>query len=646
MNHCVTQRVARRPMWRLRRWQGALWMAGCCAMGSLQAQGLNVALLSLDQLGDLSLEQLGNIQVTSVSRRVQPLLQAPASVFVITAEDIRRSGARSLPEVLRLAPNLHVARTSAAQWSISARGFNNGIGNKLLVLVDGRTVYSPLFSGVFWDAQDLMLEDVDQIEVISGPGATLWGANAVNGVINVTTRPARDTQGSLLALGAGDGGSQVSARHGGKLGDDAHYRVYAMNLNRHATSRANGTAFTDATRKKQLGWRAEWGRAGQGLTLQGDAYEGGSLPGTVEAPRLSGAHLLARWSRKAADGSGWHLQGYYDHRRRDNPFLFRDEMSVLDLEWQHSPALPRDHKLIWGAGYREARDEAGTTLLSTFIPLQKKLRWRNVFVQDSMALSERLAVTLGVKFESNVYTGWEFLPSARLAWTPSATELGWIALSRAVRAPARLDREFFFPGAAPFLIRGGPDFQSEVATVLELGWRAQATRDLSYSVTLFQHHYGRLRSGQPPPAVVQNLMAGRVSGLEAWAHWQVLRDWRLSGGLNTLHQHFWLKPGSTDPTGPSALGSDPREQWLLRSSHNLGARHELDVNIRHVGGLSYSRTPGYTAVDARWGWRVTPAVELSLTAQNLFDRAHVEYGDPATASQQRRSAWLKLLWRI
>jgi iron complex outermembrane receptor protein len=401
----------------------------------------------------------------------------------------------------------------------------------------------------------------------------------------------------------------------------------------------------DATKKKQAGWRVDWGPAENGFTFQGDTYRAGKAPGVPEAPELSGTNVLARWTRQHADGSGWRLQGYYDHSRRDEPFTFRDEMEILDAEWQQTLAPSGSHRLIWGAGVREARDKTQVSVLVRFTPMEKRLRWANVFVQDEIALAEHLRLTLGAKAERNVYTGWEFLPSARVSWVPSSTQAGWAAVSRAVRAPARLDREFFFPGKGPFAINGGPDFQSEVANVLELGWRAQPTPALSYSATLFHHRYDKLRSGQPAPAVVQNMMEGHTSGLEAWAHWQATGNWRLTAGLSELRKHLRVKPGSADPTGPRAQGNDPRHQWLLRSSLNVGERHEVDLSVRHVAALPNPAIPAYTAVDVRWGWRVTPAVDLSLNLQNLFDRNHAEFTD-ANGSQARRGGWLKLVWRM
>jgi iron complex outermembrane receptor protein len=639
-------KVGNRGSLRSHRLCGSLLGAILCATsGPSAAQSDSVAQLSLDRLADLSLEQLGRINVSSVSRRQERLLHASASVYVVTAEDIRRSGARTLPEALRLAPNLQVARTSAGQWAISARGFNNAIGNKLLVLIDGRTIYSPLFSGVFWDAQDVMLEDVLQIEVISGPGGTLWGANAVNGVINITTRPAADTQGALVALASGNDRRDGAVRWGGKIGDAA-VRIYGMGLERDDTTKAGGAAIADSARKQQVGWRVDWGRSRDDFTLQGDSYRGGSAPGTPVSPLLSGSNVLARWTRQLGDGASWRLQAYFDHSRRDEPLTFRDEMNVFDVEWQHNLAPLGDHRLMWGAGRRDARDRTDTSLLVTFNPAQRRLSWTNVFARDEITLGHDLQATVGAKMERNVYTGWEFLPSARLSWTPSEQQLGWVALSRAVRAPARLDREFFFPGRPPFFIIGGPNFESEIAKVLELGWRAQPTPALSYSVTLFHHRYDRLRSGAPAPAMVQNMIEGSTEGVEAWGHWQVTSNWRLSAGLNELREHLRVAAGSPDPVGPSALGNDPRHQWQLRSSLNLARGHELDVGVRHVGALPQPAVPAYTAVDARWGWHVSPAVEVSLTLQNLFDRNHIEFGDLAAASQSRRAGWLKLLWRL
>jgi iron complex outermembrane receptor protein len=611
--------------------------------------------VAANSLADRSLEQLSNIEVTSVSGRSESLQDAPASIYVITAQDIRRSAAVTLPQALRLAPNLQVAALNAGQYAISARGFNNAIGNKLLVLIDGRTVYTPLFSGVFWNQQDVMLEDVERIEVISGPGATLYGANAVNGVINVITRPASGTQGGLVAAGIGNLDHSVAVRYGGTLGDDAHYRVYARNLGLDNTERANGSAVPDAWRRNQAGFRADWGHAGRSLTVQGDVYTGKSeqrpFAGALE---VGGVNLLGRWKQQFSSGADIQLQTYFDRSERDDKAGFQGDVNVFDIEFRNGIPIGA-HKVLWGAGYRHARDNIPPTLPPVsivFIPQSRTLTWENVFVQDEIRLTPTLAFTAGLKLESNDYTGWEKLPSARLAWKPTERQLVWGAVSRAVRAPARLDRDFrlVFTPINLTLINGGPYFESEVAKVYEIGYRAQPTSALTYSLTAFRHDYEKLRSGMPAPAVIENRISGFENGLEGWFIYQVMSAWRLSGGFSTLSQHLGVERGSADPTGPIALGNDPDYQWTLRSSFDLPANQELDVMARRVGALPLQAVgvtvPAYTAVDVRWGWRIRQSLEVSLTLQNLFDSAHPEFDVPATRSEYQRTAFFKVLWRL
>ena len=600
-------------------------------------------------LADLSLEQLSNIEVTSVSRRAERLQDAAASIFVITADDIRRSGVSSLPEALRLAPNLQVARVSANSYAISARGFNNAIGNKLLVLIDGRTVYTPLFSGVFWDSQDVMLEDVERIEVISGPGATLWGANAVNGVINVITRPAGETQGTLLAAGGGNQTKGGAARYGGEMSSGGHYRVYGQYFDRANTEHANGTSVFDDWNSGRIGFRADWGGTARGFTMQGDAYRGEldqALPGTQ---RISGVNLLARWNRQLAENSSVRVQAYYDRTERTQPGAFAEHLDIFDLEFQHALRPAASHNLLWGGGYRYAFDRVDNSAALAFLPADRNLRWANVFVQDEIALAPDLDLTLGVKAESNVYTGVEWLPNARLAWKAAANHLLWGSVSRAARAPSRLDRDLFSPAKPPFLLAGGPNFQSEVSKVFELGYRSQPMSAVSYSITAFHHIYDRLRSLEPAPGgglVIDNKIDGTGNGVEAWGSYQATQAWRLSAGLLELRQRLALRSDSLSTQGVAAEGNDPKHQWMLRSSLNLGRAYELDMTVRHVSALPSPLVPAYTAFDARLGWRVSRDLELSLTGQNLFGPAHIEFGNPATASLVERSVFLKALWRM
>ena len=605
---------------------------------------------SSSSLNDLSLEELANLQITSVSRRSERLSDAAASIYVITADAIRRSGASSLPQALRLAPNLQVAQIDANQYAISARGFNNAIGNKLLVLIDGRTVYTPFYSGVFWDQQDLVLADIDRIEVISGPGATLWGANAVNGVINVITRSSRDTQGPLVSIEGGPKEAQALGRYGARLGDAGHWRIYAKRLERKDTRTEASTAVGDGWDERQAGFRYDWSASDDTVTVQGDTYSAKGqtrrLPPLVFTPlQVGGANLLARWTRQLGAGSALEVQAYYDSSRRDDAVLYRPHEDISDIAFQHGFAVA-DQQVVWGGGYRQARDDLQPGFFFGFQPARSTLRWGNVFVQDSAHVSPVLDATLGLKVEHNDFTGIELLPSVRIAWKPAAEHLLWTAVSRAVRAPSPLDRDIRLPPRPPYLIAGGPHFESEVATVAELGWRGQQSDNVSGSVTLFQTWWERLRSGQPPPnAQVQNMIDGTTSGLEAWGTWQAAPAWRLGAGFSLLRELLRVEAGSTDPTGPSALGNDPRSQWSLRSSYDIGSAQELDVTVRHVDVLRAPRVPAYYAMDLRLGWRVHPGWTVAFVGRNLLEPSHPEFNAAPGRSVIPRSLLLQLEWR-
>lgn len=633
-----------------------LWACGAFAESTAAAEPADMA--------DLSLEQLGQIQISSVSRRNERLQDVAASVFVISGEQIRRSGARTLPEALRLAPNLHVAQSAGAGYVVAARGLNNA-GNKMLVLVDGRIIYTPLYSGVLWDAQEVMLEDVARIEVISGPGGTVWGSNAVNGVINVITRPAQATQGGLVTLGAGGGERALAMRYGGVLGQEGHFRLYAKGLDEPHSRRANGVANTDAWDRQQVGFRADWGRPAEGLTVQGDAYQariGQSNPPST-SQELSGFNLLTRWSHQMEGGDQLQLQAYLDQTERlvpDTVGSLMQRLKIVDLSFQHNLGPRAGHTLTWGGGYRNARDHLLNPPSLAFLPADVTLEWSNLFVQDEFELRPGLNFTAGVKAERNPYTGLEFLPSARLAWKPGEDQLLWGSLSRAVRTPSRLDRDLYAPAQPlpaplpPYVIAGGPDFRSEVSKVIEVGWRAQPTPEWSYSITAFHHRYSHLRSVESVrnPAyianhrVISNQMEGSSTGAEAWGNLQLADNWSLGMGGTFLNQRLRMKPGSTDPTGVSAAGNDPRYQLMLRSSVDLPGGTELQIGIRRVGALPKPALPGYTAVDARVGWQINPQLQIALTLQNLLDRGHVEFGTLPAAIDVRRRAFLSLTWKL
>jgi iron complex outermembrane receptor protein len=588
-------------------------------------------------LADLSLEELSNLEVTSVSRRPERLADAPASIFVITGEDIRRSGATSLPEALRLAPSLHVARVDARQYAISARGFNSTVANKLLVLIDGRTVYTPLFSGVFWDAQDTLLEDIERIEVVSGPAGTLWGANAVNGVINVITKQAADTQGTLAYAGGGNEESGLGARRGLRFDNGGGLRVYGKGFSRDSTVRASGADVPDQWHSGQAGFRADWGAGTDSYTLQGDAYQGKAdqaAPGDV---RISGGNLLVRWQRQLAGGDRVHVQAYFDNTHREIPGTFAERLDTYDIEFQHALAVGRDHLFAWGGGHRMARDRV-TNGAVQFLPAKRDLNWTNVFVQDEYRWSDALRFTAGAKVEHNPYTGSEFLPSARLAWRLDESRLLWAAASRAVRAPSRIDREFFGSGLA-----GGPDFRSEISKVFEIGYRSQASTHASYSVTVFHSRHEHLRSIEG--TVLGNRMEGESTGLEAWGKLQVTPRWRLSAGGTLLDQDLRFEPGSVDNFGVRAAGNDPKRQVSLRSSHDLGGGQDFDLLIRYVGALPDPAVPSYTAFDARYAWRPRAGLELAVSVQNLFDDRHAEFGSAAGRAEIERGVFVKVTWQ-
>lgn len=598
------------------------------------------------QLADLSLEQLADIVVTSVSRREQRLADAAASVYVITAEDIRRAGVRSLPEALRLAPNLQVARADANQYAITARGFGNVLANKLLVMIDGRTIYSPLFSGVFWEAHDVMLEDVDRIEVVSGPETTLWGTNAVNGVINVITKPAQATQGMLVAGGGGNRDWQGSVRYGG-VAPGGNYRLYARVTGLEDTERANGTSVVDASRRARIGFRYDGADGRHQWTVLADGYTG-----DVDQPGggrdLEGGNLLVRWQHTLANGTALDVQAYYDRSSLDQE-TFRDSLDTFDIDAQARTRLAARHTLVTGGGWRLQRDRTHGGAPQAFIPANRTLNTAYVFAQDEYEASDTVALIGGLKVEHNTFTGAEVLPNVRIRWQAAKDLTLWAAASRAVRAPSRIDREFFVPGAPPFLLNGGADFAAEVANVFEAGARGWIAPRLSWSLTAFRHEWDRLRSIEPrPPAglVIANGIEGSTSGVEAWATLFPLAGWRLSGGGVVLRQRLHPDAGVVDQGGLAALGNDPRHTLVIRSSHDLPGRQELDLMLRHVGARPNPAVPAYTALDVRWGWRAADNVEISLVAENVGDARHAEWGVPGNRVEFERAYFAKILVRL
>ena len=605
-------------------------------------------------LSKLSLEELGSIEITSVSKRPEPLNQAASAIYVITHDEIARSGATTLPEALRLAPNLDVAQTSANRYAVTARGLNGNpatqsFSNKLLVLIDGRSVYTPIFAGVYWDAQDILLQDVDRIEVISGPGATLWGANAVNGVINIITRKAADTQGAFVEAAGGDRQGVVGVRYGGRIGDTASFRLYAKLRTDADTKTAAGASADDHDIMRQAGFRVDWApSSADAVTVQGDAYDGydAQLGGPHEA--LDGGNLLGRWTHSWGGGS-LQVQSYYDRAAR-GPEVNGVALTVdtEDVDVQNAVDLGSWNNVVWGGGFRSSQYRIRNTASLQFDPPNRTLNLGDVFAQDTLTLSKSLRLTVGAKVEDDPYLRPEILPNVRLAWTPSSAATVWAAISKAVRSPTPLDRDVVENlGGVRFLV-GGPRFQSEKVVVFEVGARVAPTARSSLSVSTFYNDYTDLRTIELDPKGFLplqwgNLMEGHTYGIETWGDYRLADWWRLSASATYLQKDFHFKPGSSGLTGVAQAGDDPKYQAMLKSSMNLSRLFTLDGTLRYVGALPNPALAAYTELGARLGWAIGDHLELSLVGENLLHATHVEYPQ---ASAIGRSVLADLRWRF
>ena len=637
----------------------------CVVVAPLAGQARD---LGPQALAEMSLEELSRVEITSVSRRPEPLSGAMASIFVISADDLRRSGATSLPEALKLAPNLQIARANGYGYAISARGFEGSPANKLLVLIDGRSVYSPLFSGVFWDVQGVPLEDVERIEVISGPGGTVWGVNAVNGIINVITKSAHDTRGGLASAGGGPREGLASLRWGGSTApagaSDGAFRVFARYTEQAHSETGDGSPVDDATRFAQVGFRADWGNDADALTLHGGAYtgrEGQPAPGTIaitgvpfdlRAITSGGIHLNAVWTHRLVGGAALTTQFVYDLSNRDNPPQFTDRQHIFDLQVGYSAPAGEVHDVVWGAQVRRGIDRTthGTPYFAV-LPANLDQTWLSAYVQDTIALAADLQATLGTRIERNDYTGAAWLPSLRLGWQPSRRAMLWAAASRTVRAPSRLDRDIYVPAQPPFVLAGGPKFRSETANVFELGYRGQPTQSVTMSASIYQSRYDHVHSQEVDPGrtflTYANGLRGIVNGFEAWATWEAAPSWRLHAGYNRLAMHLEDRPGSNDPNSVAAdEGANAPRWWLLRTSLDLPAQTEFDATLRHVAALSDPVVPSYFALDARIGWRPAPNTTVSLVGRNLVGDDHAEFAASATRSVFDRTWVLALEQRF
>ena len=649
---------------------------------------------SLNSLKHMSLEELMDIEVTSVSKRPEKLQDAASAIQVITGEDIRRSGASSLPEALRLADNLDVAQQNSHDWAISARGFNANLANKLLVLIDGRAVYTPLYGGVLWNVQDYMLEDIDRIEVISGPGGTLWGANAVNGVINIISKSAKNTQGGYLEAGSGSGLKGFSSvRYGGTLASGIYYRIYAKYFDRDSEVFSDGSAATNSWRMSRGGFRIDSEAFPQNtLTLQGDIYNGTENLGAVDDGKLSGGNILGRWSHIFPDDSDMSLQLYYDRAHLTQPFAaspavppyvsgfpaaaLKDDLDTYDLDFQHRFSLGEHHKFVWGLGYRLTHEVDEDLSVVRFSPPELDRNLFSAFAQDEITLRENWMLTLGTKLEHNDYTGFEVEPSVRLQWELAPRQMLWTAASRAVRTPARYDRDLhvvsgLINAPAPYqfptdFLKGGDDFVAETLMAFELGYRAQLGSNISASIAAFYNDYNDLRSTTstpttalyifPYPVFFQNNLEGETYGIELSATYQVRKNWRLRAGYNLLKEHIRVKPGQVDGTGALNETADPEQQISLHSVVGLPRQVELEAALRWVDtrpinksptdGPILGTVPSYFELDLHLGWHPTEQLELSIAGQNLLHNHHPEYGFPSPAREEiQRSVYGKVTWR-
>ena len=661
-----------------------------------------------DDVFELSLAELLNIEVTSVSKRAQRLSDAAAAVFVITADDIRRSGVTTIPDALRLAPGVQVASIDGSNWAVTARGFNGRFANKLLVLIDGRTVYTPLFAGTFWDSRDTMLEDIDRIEIVRGPGATLWGSNAVNGVINIITRPAGETQGNLLAAGAGNQERGfASFRHGGTVGERGAYRVYAKAFDRDENEDANtGLPSDDAWDQARVGFRVDLPLGERSsVTLQGDYFDGlsreNALPNTQDIPgfeplpsvepSLAGGNLLGRLEYVYESGDELTVQGFLDTNDREFS-LFGFDRDTVDLDIDYRTQRFAGHDLLFGLGYRYTSDDIRNTERLQALPSSRDYGLASAFVQDDIELSpDRVVLTLGVKLEYNDFSGLEYQPNARLLWRPDEQRSVWASATRAVRIPSRADHDariwsqFFergslvpgfdiplpLPGIA-YLV-GNPEFDAEELLAYEVGFRYQPNTQIALDVAAFYNDYDELRSltvgalfcepeGALPSCLftpqttnlaieglLGNDLAGSTSGVEVAFDWRPSSRLRMQANYSYLNQDF--DQPSVDRNVAVSSGIDPEHQASVRMSYDPREDVELDLWLRYTDTVQYTtiEIDAYTAVDARIGWRPNDSVELALVGRNLDERARPQFEDEATpgaVTSLLRSVHFQLTWRF
>jgi iron complex outermembrane receptor protein len=636
-------------------------------------------------LADASLEQLLNTPVMSVSKKQESLAHTAAAVFVISQEDIRRSGALTLPDVLRLVPGVEVAQINNNSWAISIRGFKQRYSNKVLVLIDGRSVYTPAFSAVYWDQIDLPLENIERIEVIRGPGSSAWGANAMNGVINIITKSARTTKGGMIAAhGDTEYGSGATVQYGGGIGKNIDYRAFGKYSKFGSSSLPDGSDGFDQWSRVQAGFRAEWSPSStDSISLEGDGYRNGISESLfhyfVTAPgdqsfkyglTATGGDVLGRWTHTYGNGSSTTLQTYYDEFKRTDGQIPEHEQT-FDLDFQHHLSWGERQDIVWGLGYRSQ----STTVLPGFKislnPAHELDSLFSAFLQDQIQVSSNLWLTLGGKIEHNAFSGIETEPSARLAWAPTENQTLWTAASKSVRSPARLeaglaltiDQTRVTPGLmGSATLTGNPRMRAERLNDYEAGYRRQFNPRLSLDLSTFLSFYNDLSSfdGKAPylapgipvqlilPYVYGNSGSATDYGGETSLTWKVNSHWKVSPGYSLVAMNFHLAPGVNDPFSAKLAGTSPRHSFQARSWINLSRKLEFDQSVFWYSGMPNHVIPAHARVDARLGWKVNRSVEASLTGQNLLTPGFLEFGDleGVASTEAPRSLIGKVTWRF
>ena len=634
-----------------------------------------------------SMEDLMNIEITSASRKGERADGVPAAVYVLTQSDIRRSGMTSVPELLRLVPGVQVAQINANKWAVSIRGFNGLYSNKLLVLIDGRTVYNRLFAGVLWHALDLLIEDIDRIEVIRGPGAAVWGANAVNGVINIVTRAAGDTPGTMVRVGVGTfETAQAAVRYGGAIGH-ARYRVYSQWSAIGDSQLAANTSADDDSHRLTNGFRTDWMKDATAFTLEGNVTTGqakamwldltprtvqtGGVPFVDRPSSMTNGSVLARWTRSQRSGASLQLQSSLDFDQRAEP-VGDYHRRAADIDVGYHVRLPRGHDLVAGGGLRLTDEQFIGGTGYTLTPSQADNRLFNVFAQDEIALARgRVNLTLGARVEHDTLGGLGVQPTARAMWNVvPQRQHAWVAVSRALRTPSTLERGIRIErppvigaGGVPVVVvvSGDSRVRAEELVDTEAGYRLDVGSVATVSATAFVGEYDHLRTierltpslalapGGPhvvAPVRFGNLLDASTRGFEIAARWDPVPAWRLDAGYTAFHLTPRLSPASTDPAAALSDGDAPGHQWHAHTGLALGARLEADGQLFHVAALEAMRVPAYTRADVRMEWKITRQLSAIGVGQNLFDRAHAESAgtESLISTQVPRSARLHLRW--